>query len=258
LLDWSIREYRHVMRQAEPGSLDDLNARLMLAELLHDQAQDEEAAVVLQGAVEQMETNPVVLHRMGQQLEREPASVKSRMHYFFAESFRAQANLEKQREHLRQGVADDPKDADVLIAMYRLQRADPAWRQQTRDLIRKAAEEFDGEIQLYTQFEAQADNEALRAAIQYRLATLHNQLAWLIGNTEGDYQRALESSQQSLKYRPDTAGYLDTLARCYFALKDHENAVKYQRRATELEPHSGQIRRQLTLFEEALRTGGED
>jgi tetratricopeptide (TPR) repeat protein len=56
----------------------------------------------------------------------------------------------------------------------------------------------------------------------------------------------------SLEYVPNSAGYLDTLGRCYYAKQDYENAVKYQARAVALEPHSGQIRRQMKLFEEAL------
>ena len=84
------------------------------------------------------------------------------------------------------------------------------------------------------------------------LASTYNQLAWLIGNTQGDYEAAVRYSHKSLDIRPQTAGYLDTLGRCYFAIKDYENAVKYQRRAAKLEPYSEQIRRQLTEFEQIL------
>ena len=42
------------------------------------------------------------------------------MHYFYAQHNAAQGNRGKQIEHLRKGVASDPGDADVLIAMFRL------------------------------------------------------------------------------------------------------------------------------------------
>jgi tetratricopeptide (TPR) repeat protein len=108
LLDWAIGEYRHVLELAEAGSIDDLRARLLLSELLHDQARDEEAAVVLRAAVDQMETNPAVLHRMGQ-MEREPASVKSRMHYFYAEHFRQQADRDPAAGASAAGVRGRPQ-----------------------------------------------------------------------------------------------------------------------------------------------------
>ncbi len=45
---------------------------------------------------------------------------------------------------------------------------------------------------------------------------------------------------------------LDTLARVYYAKGDLENAVKYQTKAVELEPHSGLIQHQLDLFRKKL------
>ena len=81
---------------------------------------------------------------------------------------------------------------------------------------------------------------------------LCNQYAWLVGNTEGDYEEARRCSHKSLELRPGEAGYMDTLARCYFAKKDYENAVKYQAMAAKKKPHSGQILRQLKFFEKSL------
>ena len=79
-----------------------------------------------------------------------------------------------------------------------------------------------------------------------------NQLAWLVSNTEGDFAEALRKSKQSLQLDPGNAGILDTLGRCYYSVKDYENAVKYQRWALQRSPHEGHIRQQLELFEAAL------
>ena len=100
---------------------------------------------------------------------------------------------------------------------------------------------------------AEAPTEGIREGYQFELATAHNQLAWLVSNTEGDYDEALRSSQRSLELRPETPGYLDTLGRCYYAKGDYKSAVLYQSRAAELEPHSVQIRRQLEFFQAALK-----
>ena len=47
-------------------------------------------------------------------------------------------------------------------------------------------------------------------------------------------------------------GYLDTLAHCYFAKKDYENAVRHQAEANRLEPQSMAIKRQLEVFRQAM------
>ena len=95
-------------------------------------------------------------------------------------------------------------------------------------------------------------SEAEREEATRLLASANNQLAWLVSNTTGDFDEALRCSHRSLELAPDTAGFLDTLGRCYYAKGDYENAVKHQTRAAELEPHSGQIRRQLELFKKTL------
>jgi tetratricopeptide (TPR) repeat protein len=83
-------------------------------------------------------------------------------------------------------------------------------------------------------------------------ASAYNQFAWLVGNTEGDFDEALTYSKKSVEIEPQTGGYYDTLARVYFAKGDYENAVKYQTLAIELDPHSGQMERQLELFKKTL------
>ncbi len=102
-------------------------------------------------------------------------------------------------------------------------------------LIKEAADMFRGQIQ--------QDPED---------STPYNQLAWLIANTEGDQQEALRCSQKSLELKPNEAGYLDTLGRCYYALDDYQNAVKYQSQAVEINPFSGLMTKQLALFRDAL------
>lgn len=119
-----------------------------------------------------------------------------------------------------------------------------------------AVEEFRNQARQYRQQANESPNEELRSIYRRLLASAYNQFAWLVSNTEGDLDEALQSSLQSLELRPNTAGFLDTLGRCYFAKGDYENAVKCQARAVELEPHSGQIRRQLERFQETLDRAG--
>ena len=92
------------------------------------------------------------------------------------------------------------------------------------------------------------------------LCNMYNEYAWMVCNTEGDVDLAIKYSQKSV----DTArqlpsdsgvtesGFLDTLAHCYAAKGDYENAVKIQTRAVELEPWTQQIVRALDQFKSQL------
>jgi tetratricopeptide (TPR) repeat protein len=119
--------------------------------------------------------------------------------------------------------------------MYRASEPDSAERNMTLKKIEQLSQAIQQEIDA-----APSDPVAL------------NHWAWLISNTTGDYDKALRFSQKSLELRPDTASFLDTLGRCYFAVGDLENAIKYQRQAVELEPSTRILKRQLDEFEAAL------
>jgi tetratricopeptide (TPR) repeat protein len=256
LFKWSEREYRHVMKLAPAGSLHELRSGFLLSEMLHDLERELPAAQILQTVVDNMDKDKNIVHTAAR-MRRDRGSVGSRMHYFYSERYRSEGNLKKQREHLQEAVKSDPTDADVLIAMYRVDGAGEQWKDTTRQHIKEAVQGFRDQMRECEQEVASAPSEELRAFYRRELASANNQLAWLVGNTEGDYDEALRCSQRSLELRPNTAGYLDTLGRCYYAKGDYANAVKHQSRAVELEPHSGQIRRQLELFREALEASAK-
>ena len=238
--DWAIREYRRLAKM-EPTAvwrLDMIKEQsvIMLSELLHDKQREEEAADVL----------AEILTKEDVQFKdtKDPGLV-SRMYYFRSEHFRLQSEREKQIEFLEKAIEADPGDADVLIAMYRLPRADKAWKEKTRKLIRKAVGTFEKTL-LSSKGAQQLERRA-------EVAKNLNQIAWLVGNTEGDYKKAVAQSRRSLELRPHSPGSLDTLGRTYFAVGDLKNAIKYQRRAVMLQPNSLQIRRQLDQFKAAAR-----
>ena len=92
-----------------------------------------------------------------------------------------------------------------------------------------------------------------KSRLQWDLARAFNQYAWLVSNTTGDFQKAVDYSLKSLEIRNwESASYLDTLGHCYYAAEDFANAVKYQKLAVEKDPGSLGMRRQLKVFEEAL------
>jgi tetratricopeptide (TPR) repeat protein len=236
MMPWCEREYRHIISRGGPESDEVIRSRHRLSEVLHDLERDGEATEILKGLVDLLAMNGP-LHQKLTTMRLPPKSVRSRMYYFAACQFAAKNDRARQIEQLDLAVASDPADADVLIALYHLPDHDDKRRQQTRDLIRDAAEQFRNEL-----------NDDPDQIIVY------NEYAWLIGNTEGDLDRALEYAHKAVEMTPEMekGGLLDTLAHCYAAKKDFENAVKYQSRAAELDPYSRQIRRALAEYRKAL------
>jgi tetratricopeptide (TPR) repeat protein len=153
------------------------------------------------------------------------------MNYYQACHWRDAGEAPKQRLALDAGLALDPANPDLLIAAFNLPKADPVFRNRVRALIKKLI------FQMRMRVVAGSDR-----------ASACNELAWLIANTEGDLDEAIERSRKSLRDQPDSGAYYDTLARCYFAKGDYEKAVKYQIKAIELEPNRGLIAKQLELF----------
>lgn len=225
MFEYSRGEFQHVIENEKVGSDIRTGCQLRLAEMLHDQLQDLEAAGILETLVEESAQLPKK-KQLGSLV-----STKSRMYFFYAEHSRKNKQPDEQLKYLEKAIESDPFDADVLIAMYRLGQTDEGLKHTTRMRIHEAADRFREQIK-------ENPDEA----------TGYNQFAWLIANTEGDYGEALQYSKRALELEPNSAGYLDTLAHCYFAKKDLEQAVKIQAHAVQLEPFSGQIRRAHDFF----------
>jgi tetratricopeptide (TPR) repeat protein len=185
--------------------------------------------------------------RRNRALERNADQVQARLHFFRGKQFAAIRQTAEQKKHLEQALRHDPTEADVLIALYRVEGMDDEERKKVRERIDRAATLFE---------------QRLTAAPDD--ATAMNQFAWLVGNTAREkaetdaekkdeaarLEKAIRYSERSVELaRPEQlGGYLDTLAHCYAAKKDYETALKHQTRAVELEPHSGEIRRAFERF----------
>lgn len=250
LFDWAEREYRQFIRESGLKSRFGVVASYSLAEMLHDQNQELKAAEALQMLADEMDRDATVRQLIDDVGYLSVGSLMSRRCYFYAEHFRNQGDAEKQREYLQEGIVHDPTDADLLIARSRVKEAPEEFRKETERLIRSAIVQFRTEAATLL-----AQKNQMGAAGTYfdgQLAQRYNELAWLVANTEGDYQEALAASRKSLELMPDSAGYLDTLGRCYYAVGDLPQAIATQKQALRRDPHSGQLKRQLDQFEKEL------
>jgi tetratricopeptide (TPR) repeat protein len=236
----------------------DFGARFLLSELLHDQAKEQEAAETLQPLCELMDKDEAAKDTC-MRAQRDPEGVYSRMHYFFSCALTEQQKFAEVEARLDQAVAKDPTDADALIGLFRLPNQSDERKAKTKAMIDNTVNVFRQQLEQYKASADQAPTGELQNLYNSRVALMSNQIAWLIGNTYGDFDEAVRLSQRSLELRPEYPGYLDTLGRCYYAKGDFENAIKYQTQAVKLDPHSGQMRRQLEFFqkEQAAKGGAK-
>jgi tetratricopeptide (TPR) repeat protein len=182
----------------------------------------------------------------------------SRMHYFYALDLMEKGKMEEARKHLDEGAVADPTDADVLIALYRWPIQTPEQQAAIRKLIATTTENFEKEMESHKGGDGGGDPFGSE---KQEYATACNQYAWLVSNTFGDFDKAIRASHKSVEVRQElkreVGAYYDTLGRCYFAKQDFDNAIKYQTLALKLDPHSGQMKRQLALFQKAKAEKGK-
>ena len=228
--DWAKREFRYVLDNGVKGDIVTILTQHSYARMLHDRGEVREAAEVLKELVDHFAKNPDAAEQMG----IDSKATSARMHYFYACHYQTLKDYAKQREHLDKALADDPDELDALIARYHLPDQSDEYRRKTMEMIQAAVDSLRDIIA--------GDPEE---------AAWYNQLAWLVGNTEGDLDEALKCSQKSLELSPNEGAYYDTLAHVYFARKDYANAVKFQKKAVEQDAYSKLIRDKLEVFQAA-------
>jgi len=223
--------------------------------LLHDQLKEQEAAETLKPVCDLMDKDEAAKDTC-MRAKRDPEGVYARMHYFFSCALVEQQKFAEVEAQLDQAVAKDPTDADALIGLYRLPNQTDERKAKTKALIDSTMGVFREQLEQFKASADQAPTGELQKIYNDRVALMCNQIAWLVGNTYGDFDEAVKLSQRSLELRPEYPGYLDTLGRCFYAAGDLENAVKHQSQAVKLDPHSGQMRRQLEFFKKELAAKG--
>jgi tetratricopeptide (TPR) repeat protein len=241
-VDWAEREYRRAIESYPVIDKRSMEARTALAIWLHDREDFQAAADLLGEFFGALDADAAGRRRLVTEINEgngsgreELASTKARWQFYLACVDGARQDYDGQRKRLKEAADEWDKDPDILIAMYRVPGSDEAFQRDVRSRIKRASHFMQALIDEYPQYPG-----------------YFNQWAWLIANTEGDQQQAVEYSKKSLELAPEEPSYLDTLGRCYYAVGDLENAVKSQRRAVELSPHYRVMQRQLAMFEAAL------
>ena len=246
---WAEREYRRII---EPLPLDSIPAamtRAHLATMLSELQRHKDVVDVLEPLIDRIEKDEQLKRRLNMQ-GFDDRSMRSEVDYHQAMALAAKGNIASAQPLFRRAFDAHTYNVDILIAMFRLE-GDDEWQDSVRTLLHRQIVEIENEVRIK---ETQAKQLGQMRLFQADVAQAYNNYSWLVANTEGDYKKALRFSLKSLELEPDQPAYLDTLARCYFAAGDLENAVATQRRAINLMPHSPPMVRQLEEFEAALQS----
>jgi hypothetical protein len=246
-------------RPARPAkeTEESIAARFYCSSMLHDLDRDQEAADLLKPIVDAINADPNVAQKLQSATPLTSNQLRARVSFYMACHFQRVKDTDQEWTCLKNAHTLEANDGDVLIAMYRATGKDKAQRQDVTEFIEQAAE------QLTRRINSQPDDE-----------TAYNEYAWLIGNTVGDYDKAIAYSQKSIDLTMDRrreldgfdetlslwpgsldrepAAFIDTLAHCYAGKGDFENAVKHQSHAAKLEPHSMAIVHALDEFKAKL------
>jgi hypothetical protein len=234
-VEWSLREYQTVLENEESSAGEFAFAGIFCAEFLHEQGRDAEAGRVLAAVVAGRETETEDMDRVLHLLRHEPETVKSRMLYFEACAALSRGDAPGAERLLAESLRVHPRDVESLISLYRLAGADPARLAEVAERVARALAATDELIDEHPQ-------DAVR---------LKNEYAWLVVNTRGDARKATRYSRQTLEQSFDSAGFLDTLAHCRAATGDRRGAVRLQRVALRMDPHSPMLAKNLRRFEAA-------
>ncbi len=244
-LDWARREFECVLQNADSHSPLAVLGAHTLGEMLHDLEQDQQAADVLKRVVDvyAAKENEFVLPNFNGVDRATIGSVRARLNYFTACRWKSEGDRAKERANLEVALNTDCFDIEVLIACYQLPDSKPEFSTKIRKMIAKT---------LCSLREQIADNgDDATSAVPC------NEFAWLVGNTEGDFEEAIRYSKRSIELSDgDAGGYYDTLARVYFAKGDYKEAVINQSKAAELSPHIRAVGRQLELFKKKAKEKG--
>ncbi len=249
LFDWAEREFRMIIDSLGLDSLPAARARADLAEMLGELQRHQEVVEVLRPLVDRVEKDDKLAQRLLMNFF-DYRQVSSNLEYHQALASIEEGDGESAKPRLVKAFRSNPRNVDILITMYRLD-GDDAWRDLVMRMLQVSTQQIDQTI-LNQRDEIRRGGKDSEELLSDQL----NQYAWLVSNTEGDLQKALSYSLESLEISTHWAK-LDTCARCYFAVGDLENAIRMQKRALKFMPHSPPLRRQLEQFLTAQREAAQ-
>lgn len=254
--DWAEREHRSIIASCGVETNAGIRSRISLSSIFAEQLRHDDASDVLGVLVHRIERDAEYAKRL---IRFDIGSHFVQSEYNFQQALELLAGdpiaseIEEAKQLLQLAYRQYSGNIDILIQMYRVKTPeDTEW---TENVKRQLSQHIGSLHQTITQYESSKramPDERFKAV----LGDKYNEYAWLVSNTEGDFDRALQCSLRSLKFASEEeiekrAARLDTCARCYFATGQIDRAIETQKEALDLEQHSLAMQRQLAEFQAA-------
>jgi tetratricopeptide (TPR) repeat protein len=244
---WAIKEFEYLITQIANQDSIGIRPVMELAEIYCDQGKNLEAGKAIETFLKKPSGRG--FFTPGTTVEAFGKQIKADMYYYYGLHWESQGDRKQQRDNMERAIKEDPTSINALIGYYSLPDLTPVEKKKTVELIKTASDQVRESIR---SFESPPDDPRENAYAAMREANDCNQFAWLIANTEGDLDEALKYARRAVELQPQNGGIADTLAHVYYAKRDYENAVKTEEKAAELEPHLEMIKRKLEVFKKAL------
>lgn len=248
--DWAERELRIALKGHEdsPEAFPTTLGLSQLSDLLHEQGRDEEAASVLKPFTDRYESEPLFKNQVADQFGQ---ALPSNYYLYLGDHYARTNEPEKARESYLKCIERSNENVDALIGLFQLPENEEQ-RTQRLAIQDRVISELRSEIESIER-ELRHVNARMLNTEQNTLANSMNTLAWLLTQTRTRPEEALFLSRKACSLSPKAA-YFDTLAHCYSTLGNVEDAIKYQRRAVELEPFKPSLNKALKKFEAQAQT----
>jgi tetratricopeptide (TPR) repeat protein len=247
LFSWAERELKIAATDdlTLPTTLRSLNR---LAELQHSHERFDDATATLKVFVDRFEKEPLFRDQV-RDMTFFTSSILSHYYLYAGDAERAKKNSDLAIAHYNHSLEIDSDNVDALIGLFKVEGGSDDHKQNCRAKLKTLTIELRRKVRdLEDMTRVVPSNQYAEAA--RALANSMNSLAWVVSNTEGDFEEALEMSRQAVQLDPDEPALLDTLAHCYFAAGKWDDAVEQQSKAVELKPNDPDLRRALSRFEE--------
>jgi tetratricopeptide (TPR) repeat protein len=244
---WAISEYEYMIAQSGDQDYFALRSATVLAEIYFDQGKNLEAGKTLEKFLKKPSIRRLL--SLGPTADVPLEQVRAEMYFYFGCHWESQGDRKQQRENMEKAVKEDPTDINALIGYYHLPDLSPEEKQKAVEMIDKVASEV---LESIHNAQKTPDDPRENLYMESKEASDCNQFAWLIANTEGNFDEALRCARRAVELQPANGGIYDTLAHAYYAKGDFENAVKIEEKAHQLDPHSVMIQKKLELFKKAL------
>ena len=174
---------------------------------------------------------------------RQINQAQKRKGYALARIAAEEENWEKVQELIMQAwsmpdTSIEIADIDLVILAHRLY-------EQQNDLPREFLDRMEQSLTQLWRYIMGVHDRSLPDSPQETIPFVGNTGAWLLANTNGNYQSALILVKAALQLEPDSVHFLDTLAHVYFLGGNIDEAIRTQEQVVRLAP-------EVVIFQQVL------